>query len=85
MSRDRRFLHDNETRALKVARNALGGDRGHALIGLVNTLSAFEPQREGDRTREVARIGGLSLSSMTARDTRAREHFKNEIESLSRL
>jgi hypothetical protein len=45
----------------KVAHHALGSDGGHVFVGLMDALSAFEPQREGNRGSEVARIGGREL------------------------
>ena len=42
MSAKRRPLHDDEAGALKVADNALGGDGGHVLIGVMDALATFE-------------------------------------------
>jgi len=61
MTAERRFLHDHKARALKVAHNALRSDSGHVLIGLMNTLAAFEPQGQGDSISEVARVGWREL------------------------
>jgi hypothetical protein len=43
--------------------NPLSGDLRHVFIGLVHTLPAPIAQREGDRLGQVARIGGVRLSS----------------------
>jgi hypothetical protein len=41
-----------------MAHDALGGDRGHVFIGIVDALAALEPQRESDRVGKVASVGG---------------------------
>ena len=55
----RRPLHDDETRALKVRDRALRHDLRHDLVGVVDTLRPLEPERKGERGREVLRICGL--------------------------
>jgi hypothetical protein len=83
-----RLFHDDETGALKVAHDALGGDSGHVFVGLVNTLSAFEPQRKGDCGGEVARIGGGELLVVVGhRRTIARqcEQSKNAPEDAEKM
>jgi hypothetical protein len=47
--------------ALQVAHNPPAGDGGHVFIGIVDAPATLEPQREGDRVSEVARIGGREL------------------------
>jgi hypothetical protein len=42
MAAERRLLHHDEAGALEVAHNALGGDRGHVLIGVMDALATFE-------------------------------------------
>ena len=42
MAAERRLLHDDEACARKVADNALGGDPGHVLIGVMDALATFE-------------------------------------------
>jgi hypothetical protein len=61
MVAQRRFLHDDEARPLEVAHNALCGDGGHVLIGLVNGLPTLEAQGEGDGVGQVTRLGGRKL------------------------
>ena len=51
-------LHDHEAGALQVAHNALSSDCGHILVGMMNALATFEPQREGDRGGEVFQLSG---------------------------
>jgi hypothetical protein len=55
-----RFMTD-EAPALQIPHNALGGYGRHVLIGLMDALPAFEPQREGDRVGKVLGIGGREL------------------------
>jgi hypothetical protein len=61
MAAERRFLHDDEARALQMAHDALRSDSRHVFVGLVNALAPFESQRESDRVREVARVGWREL------------------------
>jgi hypothetical protein len=58
MTAERSLLHDDEAGALQVAHNALGSDSGHVLIGLMDALTAFELQGEGNGVGEVTRLGG---------------------------
>ena len=57
----------------------LGDDLRHDLVCVVDALAALEPQRKGERRREVGRVGGgeLSASGMAARI----EQTKNKSES----
>lgn len=62
MSAKRRFLHDDEARALQVAHDTLGDN-----CGRVDAPATFEPQRKSDHVP-----AGVSLSDMPAEDTRER-------------
>jgi hypothetical protein len=44
-----RFLHDDKASALQMADDAQGSDSRHELTGMMNALSAFELQSEGNR------------------------------------
>lgn len=44
-----------------MAHDALCCDRGHALVGLVNTLATLKAQGKGDCIGEVARLGWHQL------------------------
>jgi hypothetical protein len=49
-----------------VVHDALCGDGGHIFIGLMDALTALEPQRECDRVGKIAGIGGVSFSLSSA-------------------
>jgi hypothetical protein len=50
---DRRFLHYDESRSFEVLDEALGDDLRHELGRVMLPLAAFEPEREGERARQV--------------------------------
>jgi hypothetical protein len=68
MPAERRLLHNDKTRALKVAHNAFGSNSRHVLIGLMDALATFEPQSKGDGVGKVTGLGGLELVSGHAAD-----------------
>jgi hypothetical protein len=73
MSAERRFLQDDEARALQAAHDTLGGDSGHVLVGLVNTLATLDAEGKGDCIGEIARVcGGVSLSDESGIGGRSR-------------
>jgi hypothetical protein len=63
--------------------NALGGYGRHVLVGLVDALPAFEPQRESDRIGEIFGIGRREVVGVGHDRTiaRAGERNKNIVES----
>jgi hypothetical protein len=46
---DRRLLHDDEARSLKVLHKPLGDDLRHDLVGVVDSLAALEEEGECER------------------------------------
>jgi len=53
--------HQHEAAPLKVTDEPLGGDPGHHLVRIVDSLAAFEPQREGQGLLDVTRGGGAEI------------------------
>jgi hypothetical protein len=48
-----RPLHDDESRSLQMLDQALGDDRRHEFVGVVNALAALKAQGEGERVGQV--------------------------------
>jgi|SRR5580704_14238999 hypothetical protein len=55
---DRWPFHDDESGALQMPDNAIGDNRSHVFIRVVDTLPAAEQQCESDRFGEVLRFRG---------------------------
>ena len=55
---DRWPFHDDEPSALQMPDNAIGDNRSHVFIRVVDTLPAAEQQCESDRSGEVLRFRG---------------------------
>ena len=53
---DRWPFHDDESGALQMPNNAIGDNRSHVFIRIVDTLPAAEQQGESDRFGEVLRF-----------------------------
>jgi len=49
------------TRRAQVSYEPLRDDVSHEAVGVMPALAAFELKREGERRREVIRIGGREL------------------------
>jgi hypothetical protein len=55
---DRRSLHNDEAGPLQVLHKALGDDRRHDLVSVVDALAALEVQRERKRVGDDFGCGG---------------------------
>jgi phosphatidylserine/phosphatidylglycerophosphate/cardiolipin synthase-like enzyme len=72
MATERRLPRDDEAGALEVVYNALGGDRRHVHIGLVNALSAFAQTGVPRRPRRIDMAANVRTARSSSRSMRRR-------------
>jgi hypothetical protein len=76
---DRRSFHDDETRTLQMAHNALGCDGRHVFVGVVHSSPALKPECKCDRILKVFLVGGRELFVVVGHRLRDRQGTRGKI------